>query len=293
MSSVFYYTRESIENFQTKRQLALMGQEDKILSAEELEQQNKTELYKDCITYESDMCFIGYPILEDDVLRPATLIELIDLGEQQLMAGEIINREAGTIEKIEQPTWQYKWDFELLKWLPDESTIQVGQYIEGEIIIEVPYDENLEYVNPFWDKETHTWIEKATETEKKSLYYSKINEMKTAILDNGFDFNGHQQKCREKDIALLGNAIESLNDMKTFNQLTEDGKINWSFNDGDIVEMSETDLRIMRMSGASFINTVYGVEAELKKEEVNLKLEISEFIKRIDILSEVKCYKFK
>ena len=35
MSSVFYYTKESIKNFKELRHLQLVGQEDKILTEEE------------------------------------------------------------------------------------------------------------------------------------------------------------------------------------------------------------------------------------------------------------------
>lgn len=289
MKSYFYYTKESIENFKIKRQLALMGQEDKILSAEEMEKQGKTELYKDCIAYESDIVFVGYPILENGKLRQATLVELVDLGEQSLLAGEIINREEGTVEKIKQPTWQYKWDFELLKWLPDETLLNDGQYIEGEKIIDVPYDENLGYLIPVWDKETHAWEEQATEEEKTAHYKYLINSYKAKILEQGYNYNEHQQKCREKDLALLGNAVASLDDMATFTQ-SDEKKINWAFNDDDIAVMTETDLRKLRMAGCEFINNIYKIEAELKAEETNLKLTGEEFIRRVNLVSQVKCY---
>lgn len=289
MKSYFYYTKESIENFKTKRQLALMGQEDKILSVEEMEEQGKTELYKNCIIYESGIPFVGYPILENEKLRQATLVELIDLGEQQLLAGEIINKEEGTVEYIEQPSWQYKWNFKLLKWLPDETLLNDGQYIEGEKIIEVPYDEGLGYLIPVWDKETRVWKEQATEEEKILYYKHLINSYKAKILEQGYNYNGHQQKCREKDLALLGNAVAALDDMATFTQ-TDEKKINWAFNDDDIIIMSETDLRKLRMAGCEFINNIYKVEAELKSEETNLKLTGEEFIRRVNLISQVKCY---
>lgn len=289
MSSVFYYTKESIKNFKELRHLQLVGQEDKILTEEEKEEQGKLNLYKDCAIFIGEIGVIGYPILEEDRVRSATLIELIDLGEQQLLEGEILNREAGTIDKVPQLSWQYKWDFELLKWLPDESTIQDGQYIEGEKIIDVPYDDSLEYLIPTWDKEAKIWKEGATEEQKTEQYKYLINSYKTKILEQGFNYNEHQQKCREKDLALLGNAVAALDDMATFAQ-TEEKKINWAFNDDDIIIMSETDLRKLRMAGCEFINNVYKIEAELKAEEVNLKLTGKEFINRVNTVSQVKCY---
>ena len=289
MSSVFYYTKESIKNFKELRHLQLVGQEDKILTEEEKEEQGKLNLYKDCAIFIGEIGVIGYPILEEDRVRSATLIELIDLGEQQLLEGEILNREAGTIDKVPQPSWQYKWDFELLKWLPDESTIQDGQYIEGEKIIDVPYDDSLEYLIPAWDNLTHAWKEGATEEQKTEHYKYLINSYKAKILEQGFNYNEHQQKCREKDLALLGNAVAALDDMATFAQ-SEEHSINWAFNDNDITIMSETELRKLRMAGCEFINNVYKIEAELKAEEVNLKLTGAEFIRRINLVSQVKCY---
>lgn len=166
--------------------------------------------------------------------------------------------------------------------------LQDGEYLENEKIISVPVPENL--YRKVWDKETHTWKEAATEEEIKDFYYSLINKFKAEILDNGFNFTGHQQKCREKDLALLGNAVSALDDMTMFSQSEEEKKINWAFNDNDVVSMSETDLRKMRIAGAFFINTVYGVEAELKATEPNILLEKQDFINKVNELSDVKCY---
>ena len=71
----------------------------------------------------------------------------------------------------------------------------------------------------------------------------------------------------------------------------EEKHVNWAFNDNDIVNMTETELRKMRIAGAVFINTVYGVEAELKASKPNIMLKKEDFIAKIDELSEVKCYK--
>lgn len=170
----------------------------------------------------------------------------------------------------------------------ETELLQDGEYIENEKIISVPAPEV--FFRKTWDKETHTWKEGATEEEIKDFYYSQINKFKSEILDNGFNFNGHQQKCREKDLALLGNAVAALDDMATFSQTQEERKVNWAFNDNDILSMTETDLRKMRIAGTIFINTTYGVEAELKASEPNILLKKKDFINKINELSEVKCY---
>lgn len=167
--------------------------------------------------------------------------------------------------------------------------LQDGEYIKQGKIIVVPCPEGL--LKKKWDKTAHIWKEGATVEELKEFYFNKINVYKAEILEVGFNFNGHQQKCREKDLALLGNAVSALDDMQTFKVIVEEHQINWAFNDNDIVNMTETDLRELRMSGAIFINTIYGVEAQLKASEANILLEKQDFIKKVDELSTVKCFK--
>lgn len=171
----------------------------------------------------------------------------------------------------------------------EEELLQDGEYVEGGKIITVPAPENL--LKKVWDNITRSWREGAEENEISNHYKNLINTYKAEILENGFDFNGHQQKCREKDLALLGNAVSALDDMQTFNISTEEHGINWAFNDNDIVNMTETELRRMRIAGAEFINNVYGVEATLKAAEPNILLKKEDFMSKINELSDVKCYK--
>ena len=131
-----------------------------------------------CI-YEGEQVFSGYPIIEGQKMRVATLTELIDLGEIKLKEGEILNREKGVIEKVKQPTWQHKWDFELLKWVPDESKLQDGQYISGNEIIAVPRLENA--ISQEWDKNNHIWIDTTTDLDRVRVQYNEYNSMNDSI----------------------------------------------------------------------------------------------------------------
>lgn len=131
------------------------------------------------VIYEGNELFSGYPIVEGNKLRQATLVELIDLGEINLKEGEILNRERGIIEKVEQPTWQYSWNFELLKWYPDEKKLDLGQYIEGEKIITVPKLENA--LSQSWDKESHSWIDTTTELEIAKNQYNEYQVLDTPL----------------------------------------------------------------------------------------------------------------
>ena len=131
-----------------------------------------------CI-YEGEQVFSGYPIIEGQKMRVATLTELIDLGEIKLKEGEILNREKGVIEKVKQPTWQHKWDFELLKWVPDESKLQDGQYISGNEVITVPRLE--EAISQEWDKNNHVWIDTTTDLDRVREQYNEYNSMNDYI----------------------------------------------------------------------------------------------------------------
>ena len=161
-----------------------------------------------------------------------------------------------------------------------------GEYIEQGQIIIVPAPEGL--LKKDWDKETHTWSEGATQEELKDVYFDLINKYKAEILEVGFDFNSHQQKCREKDLALLGNAIAANEDAQAYSKTPVS---HWSFNDNDVVEMSLEDLKHLRIAGATFVQAIFRVEAQLKAAQPNILLEKQDFIKKIDEVSTVKCFK--
>ena len=164
--------------------------------------------------------------------------------------------------------------------------LQDGEYIEQGKIIVVPCPEEL--LKKKWDTKSHTWSEGTTDEELKEYYFNKINSYKAEILQIGFDFNGHQQKCREKDLALLGNAIAANEDAQVYSKTPVS---HWSFNDHDVVEMSLEDLKHLRIAGATFVQAIFTVEAQLKASLPNILLEKKDFIKKVDELSTVKCFK--
>lgn len=131
-----------------------------------------------CI-YEGEQVFSGYPVIEGQKLRQATLTELVDFGEIKLKEGEILNREKGIIEKVPQPTWQYSWDFFLLKWYPDEKKLEDGQYINKSEIVTVPKIENA--ISQEWDKESHSWIDTTTDLDRVREQYNEYNSMNDYI----------------------------------------------------------------------------------------------------------------
>ena len=169
-----------------------------------------------------------------------------------------------------------------------------GEYIENGKLIKVEYDEKLGYYKKAWDKENHIWYEGATEEELQEKYYSIINTSKAEILENGYLFidnsgGKHQQKCRDKDLALLGNCIAAHEDATNF---SPEGALTtlWAFNDGDALEMTLPELKKLRLQGAMFVQAIFNVEAQLKTQESNIKFTKADFIELINSNSDIKCW---
>lgn len=172
----------------------------------------------------------------------------------------------------------------------DLSVLNDGEFWEdNEIkVIAKPDGLKIEWIYP-------NWVETASSEEKKEKYYSLINEYKSEILDTGYTYvdteeKEHQQKCRDKDLALLGNCISAHEDIATFS--SEELKTTWAFNDGDILEMNLSELKKLRLQGAMFVQTVFNVEAILKGLDSNIKLTKNEFIELINENSNVKCWSY-
>ncbi|AVQ26878.1 hypothetical protein C4N20_01855 [Fusobacterium ulcerans] len=125
-------------------------------------------------------------------------------------------------------------------------------------------------------------IKKMTDEEKRELFKKEIDSYKAKVLERGFIFERHNQKCRDKDLALLSNAIAALEDAGGTEELS------WAFSDSDIAKMSLEQLKQMRISGMNFITAVYGVEAYLKQGEIISDLTVEKFREKVNENSEVK-----
>lgn len=168
----YYYKLKQIQ----QGKLFCIYQSNTRLAEEEVNNINLVQdnLLQDTIVYESNYPFVGYPILEGDIIRPATVVELIQMGMQELQDGEYI--ENGELKKIERPSYQYKWDKQLNKWILQENLLYDGQYIENGELKLIPYDNNLGYLKPMWDKIIHQWYDGATDLDKIK---AQINEYST------------------------------------------------------------------------------------------------------------------
>lgn len=212
--SVYYIKNNSIDNFQTLMKIEYVGVEDHILTEEELQQQNKVELYKDTTIFESDSVFIGYPIRVDNTIRPANKVELINMGYQQLEEGEYI--EGNEVIKVEKPSYQHSWNKLQNKWLPDEIKLRDGDYIEGEVIKHIPYDENLGYLKPIWNRTNHTWEEQATEQEV-NLHQAKEQYKEYVVLDTTLNFEKMETQGILVEYKTMMNELESIIDTLSTN----------------------------------------------------------------------------
>lgn len=223
------------------------------------------------------------PVMNGDVVRPANPRELVELGFITLDDGAYI--EGDNIIKVDSPSWQYMWKENEKKWIPNPELLRDGEYIEGDEIKSVDIPTGL--IVPKWNKELKAWEEGATQEEIKEYYFDMINKFKAKILEVGFDFNTHQQKCREKDLALLGNAIAANEDAQPFATIPV---THWSFNDHDVVEMSLDQLKKLRIDGATFVQAIFRVEAQLKASNPNVQFTKQDFISKINEISDVKCF---
>lgn len=154
----------------------------------------------------------------------------------------------------------------------NEYTLQDGEYIiVGKE--EVFYKEKPISEFPMkWNSSINEWevdSEKQKEIlEKENLkinknYFSEIDRLKEEVLTDGFDFNGHRQKCRDKDLVYINSSIMTLSSYKEMTGI--DMKMIWTFSDEDHIEVSLNDLKMIQLTGTPFIEKVFAVEKIFKK----------------------------
>lgn len=275
MNKFYYNKKELIEN----NNLFCLGID---LTTKEIE-----KIKDEYVIYDGSTPFSGYPIIEGKILKKATLKECIQLGYLILKEGEILQE--NKIVAIQRPSPQYCWNFKELKWIVDENTLRDGEDIKNNEIIKIPCNDI--FLQPIWNKIERIWQEGATAKDFKNRYYTLINVYKEEIRENGFIYTDktgkeHQQKCRDRDLSLLGNAISAQEDLMLFKN--EESTTFWSFNDGDILEMSLQDLKILRLKGAIFIQSVFDTEAYFKDKDINILFEKDEFIEKVKEFSNTK-----
>ncbi|MBR8702238.1 MULTISPECIES: hypothetical protein [unclassified Fusobacterium] len=137
-----------------------------------------------------------------------------------------------------------------------EVALNEGEIIQNKKIVTINKPENL--IKAKWDKEANTWVEGYTEEEM----FGEVDQIKAEILAAGYQFEGHNQKCRDKDIGLMTATIESLKDYRDIYK--KDLKVTWYFDENDPMEMDLEKMKMLRLTGVTFVQKVYAAENALK-----------------------------
>ena len=176
----YYYKKDKIQ----EGILFCVYQSETKLTQEKINEINKYQdnLLNNTIIYEGEIPFFGYPILSGNTIRPANDRELVELNKLKLGEGEILIGD--NISKVPQPNWQYKWDYILFKWIPDEEKLEEGQYISEDKIITVPKLENA--LVQEWNKSNHTWEDKTTILDTAQAQYDEYKPFRYSFNINGF-----------------------------------------------------------------------------------------------------------
>lgn len=167
----------------------------------------------------------------------------------------------------------------------DLSVLDVGEvYQDGVIIKKEPSDELFK---PKW--EYPNWVESMPQEEQDEYHNKLIDTLKAELLEDGFIYvdkakTSHQQKCRDKDLSYLGNAIASMTDASI-------PTMKWYFNNEDMLELSLEDMEVLRANGAIFLSTVFGVEAQMKSEKPTKNITLETFKDKVDAILQIKCWR--
>ncbi len=228
--------------------------------------------------YNKNLELIGQPFIKDYTEFKKNPIKYFPSWETTMFASlekynnPVLDKKIGEIRE--------KTREELILLDNKLELLQDGEYAKAGKIIVAEAPENL--IKKIWNKEKKKWEEGADLEEQKMIYKNRIDMYKAKLLEKGFIFERHNQKCRDKDLALLSNAIAALEDAGGTEELS------WAFSDSDLAKMSLEQLKQMRISGMKFITAVYGVEAYLKQGEIISDLTVEKFREKVNENSEVK-----
>lgn len=167
----------------------------------------------------------------------------------------------------------------------DLSVLVEGEvYQDGTIIKKEPSDDLF---SPKW--EYPNWVESMSQEEQEDYHNKLIDTLKAELLEDGFIYvdkvkTSHQQKCRDKDLSYLGNAIASMTDASI-------PTTKWYFNNDDMLELSLEDMKGLRANGAILISAVFGIEAQMKAEKPTKNITLEMFKDKVDATSQVKCWR--
>lgn len=88
-----------------------------------------------------------------------------------------------------------------------------------------------------------------------------IEGLKEKVLAYGFDYQGHRQRCRDKDVAFMVATITALQAAAT---LGKKKRITWYFEDNAGVEMGLNEMAGLMLLGTTFVQSVFDTENYFK-----------------------------
>lgn len=160
-----------------------------------------------------------------------------------------------------------------------EIQLEPGEIIKNKKLIKVPKPKkNEKYLT--WNRENGTW--EYDSQKEKDDYFQLVDTLKSEALEYGFDYQGHRQRLRIKDLIYMEIAIKSLEiSKKKFNK---NFKSTWYFHDNFGMTMSIEDLEDMMFSGTMFIQSIFNSENYFKTQVEPKDLTKEEFKNKINEL---------
>lgn len=137
-----------------------------------------------------------------------------------------------------------------------EVQLNAGEIIKNNKIVEVKKPDN----KPYWNWNGTDWVFDGQ--KEKEDYFNLIDQLKAKRLAYGFDYLGHRQRCRDKDIAFMVATVLSLQVAKQV--LNKDRSIRWFFEDNFGKDMDLIEISKLMLMGTTFIESIYNTENYFK-----------------------------
>lgn len=109
-----------------------------------------------------------------------------------------------------------------------------------------------------------------------------IDTYKAELLEYGFDYNGHRQRCRDKDITFMAITALIMFLVQTF--LGKSITKKWYFEDNAYEEFDMTGLTKLMFTGSTFIQAIYDAENHYKTLEECELITKDKFINKVEEL---------
>lgn len=141
-----------------------------------------------------------------------------------------------------------------------------GEQIPGDWEYDVQYDvlySASEKPTKFHKKIKGKW-EVVDKQGFKDFCEENIDKIKKEVLEYGFDYQGHRQRCRDKDVAYM---VANIVALQTAQTLGKEKKVTWYFEDNHGMTAGVQELGVLMLYGTTFVQSVYDTENYFKTLE--------------------------